>query len=113
MAATFDVQSLNIEGGRAEMLRQAESRRSCVAGAGESVCDSSVRERVGLLCSCTLIFRSDGLILLLDRELRRNVRWRGSDTGSWGCQGSRPQIIFLFVSGQLGGGPANGGVWRR
>jgi hypothetical protein len=42
--------------------------------------------------------RSDGLILLLDRELRRIVRWRGSDTGSWRCQDSRipGRRLFFF-----------------
>jgi hypothetical protein len=60
MAAAGEMQSLNIEGVCAEVLRQERSRISCVAGAGGSVCDSSVRERVGLLCSCTLIFEATG-----------------------------------------------------
>ena len=80
------------------MLRQERFSRSCVAGADGSVCDSSVRERAWFVVFLHGDLRSDGLILLLDRELRRIVRWRGSDTGSWRCQDSRipGRRLFFF-----------------
>ncbi len=46
-------------------------------GKREGVCDGSVRERVGLLCSCTLIFVATGLL----GNQGECVGWRGSDTG--------------------------------
>ena len=68
-------------------------------GTDGDVCDETVtgERRARFVVFLHADLRSDGLILLLDRELRRNVRWRGSDTGSWGCQDCRPQII-LFSS---------------
>ena len=113
MAATFDVRSSNIEGGRAEDVATGEILEDRgVAGADESVCDSSVRERVWFVVFLHADLGSDGLILLLDRELRRIVRWRGSDTGSWRCQDSRPQII-LFSPVASREALRTGGVWRR
>ena len=72
------------------------------------------KRRVGLLCSCLHgDLRSDGAILLLDREVRRNVRYGVEVTqGAGDGPGFQAADYSFFLSGQWEG-PANGGVWRR
>jgi hypothetical protein len=67
------------------------------------------KRRVGLLCSCLHgDLRSDGAILLLDREVRRNVRWRGSDTRSWGRSRIPGRRLFFFPQWPVGRGLQTG-----
>jgi hypothetical protein len=99
MAAGFDVQSLNIDGGCGGEVASGEMSISCVARVEE--CLRQLCKRKGrFVVFLHADLRSDGLILLLDREVRRNVRWRGSDTGSWGCPGFQAADYSFFLSGQ-------------
>jgi hypothetical protein len=76
MAAIFDVQSLNIDRGCAGEVATGGKSIPCVARVEE--CLRQLCKRKGrLVVFLHADLGSDGLILLLDREVRRNVRWRG------------------------------------